>query len=274
MFFYFCTATTSHTSSTVSETTRQTDGTTTTVKETESYGTYGTTGDRSSSFGTTTPIDSTPSRTTPAGTSSSTSTVWSSTTQQHVDTTQPNPETTHPLNPSTPELENEIEHGPDYDHEHGHNNINTDNPRLESGSESEHDPPNYSATSPPISNRGRKPGTVTSDAENRTAMIIAIVAGALIAVILVILLLLWLKSNGDRTYKMDHDKSIGYGPGPNAALLGNNATTNGSRHHPINGSTAPLNGSLRNGNDKGPVPGLVPQKPKKRDSKDIKEWYV
>lgn len=248
------------------------------MKETESFGTYGTTGgDRSSSLGTTTPIDSTSSRTTPAGTGSSTSTIWSSTTQQHVDTTIPNQETTHPMSPSTPEIENEIDHGgPDYDHEHGHGNINTDNPRPESEPESEHDLPNYSVTSPPFNtNRGRKPGNVTTDAENRTAMIIAIVAGALIAVILVILLLLWLKSNGDRTYKMDHDKSIGYGPGPNAALLGNNATTNGSRHHPINGSTAPLNGSLRNGNDKGPpVPGLVPQKPKKRDSKDIKEWYV
>lgn len=245
------------------------------MKETESYGTYGTTGDRSSSSGTTIPIDSTPSRTTPAGTSSSTSTVQSSTTQQHIDTTIPNQETMHPLSPSTPQIiDNENERGPDYDHEHGgHNFINTDNPRPEPEPGSENDISGYSVTTPPFStNRGRKPSS--TDAENRTAMIIAIVAGALIAVILVILLLLWLKSNGDRTYKMDHDKGIGYGAGQNAALLGSNATTNGSRHHPINGSTAPLNGSLRNGNDKGPVPGLVPQKPKKRDSKDIKEWYV
>lgn len=162
-----------------------------------------------------------------------------------------------------------------------HNYMNTplyetDSPRRDLDQDG--DLHNSPATPPSTNNnRGMRkpgPGPVSSDAENRTAMIIAIVAGALIAVILVILLLLWLKSTGDRTYKMDHDKNLGYGPGPNAALLGNNATTNGSRHHPINGSSAPLNGSLRNGNDKGPVPGLVPQKPKKRDSKDIKEWYV
>lgn len=104
-------------------------------------------------------------------------------------------------------------------------------------------------------------------------MIIGIVAGALIAVVLVILLLIWLKSNGDRNYKADPDKRTSY-QGANAALLGNNSCTNGSR--PLNGSSnVPLNGSLRlNGSDKAQVPGLVPQKPKKRDSKDIKEWYV
>lgn len=133
-------------------------------------------------------------------------------------------------------------------------------------------------------------------------MIIGIVAGALIAVILVILLLLWLKSTGDRTYKSDHDKSLGYGQGPNAALLGSNPGTNSSQHHhhqQTNGATVPLNGSIRNGSsDKGQLMsrggsigagggggggaagiggngiGLQLQKPKKHDSKDIKEWYV
>lgn len=123
---------------------------------------------------------------------------------------------------------------------------------------------------------------MSTEAEERTAMIIGIVAGALIAVILVILLLLWLKSNGDRTYKNDHDKVGGYGQGPNAALLGSNTGTNSSHHHhhhqQTNGATVPLNGSLRNGNgDKSQMNvsgGLQLQKPKKRDSKDIKEWYV
>lgn len=123
---------------------------------------------------------------------------------------------------------------------------------------------------------------MSSEAEERTAMIIGIVAGALIAVILVILLLLWLKSNGDRTYKNEHDKVGGYGQGPNAALLGSNTGTNSSHHHhhhqQTNGATVPLNGSLRNGNsDKAQMNvsgGLQLQKPKKRDSKDIKEWYV
>lgn len=146
-------------------------------------------------------------------------------------------------------------------------------------SESEPEPPYYPQPPPTTFNHGRPPkgnrgGRINSEAEERTAMIIGIVAGALIAVVLVILLLIWLKSNGDRNYKADPDKRTSYSQGANAALLGNNACTNGSRH-PINGSNVPLNGSLRlNGSEKAQVPGLVPQKPKKRDSKDIKEWYV
>lgn len=152
----------------------------------------------------------------------------------------------------------------EYGHEH------------DSESESEPEPPYYPVP-PPTNHGGRSKvprGRISSEAEERTAMIIGIVAGALIAVVLVILLLLWLKSTGDRNYKADPDKRASYGQGANAALLGNNSCTNGSRH-PINGSNVPLNGSLRlNGNDKAQMPGLVPQKPKKRDSKDIKEWYV
>lgn len=104
-------------------------------------------------------------------------------------------------------------------------------------------------------------------------MIIGIVAGILIAVVLVILAFMWYTSNDDRNYKADPDKRTSY-QGANAALLGHSSCTNGSR--PLNGaSNVPLNGSMRlNGSDKGQVPGLVPQKPKKRDSKDIKEWYV
>lgn len=144
----------------------------------------------------------------------------------------------------------------------------------------EPEPPYYPQAPPTPFNHGNRPskvsrgGRISTEAEERTAMIIGIVAGALIAVVLVIILVLWLKSNGDRNYKADPDKRASYSQGANAALLGNNSCTNGSRH-PINGSNVPLNGSLRlNGNDKAQVPGLVPQKPKKRDSKDIKEWYV
>lgn len=148
-------------------------------------------------------------------------------------------------------------------------------------------------------------------------MIIGIVAGALIAVILVILLVLWIKSNGDRSYKMEHD--LKYGHGANAALLGHNAGHSnnqgaahhggGSGHHNNNsghpqqqpqygngynhggsqnydahgnggqqGSNMGLNGSLRqHGNQhsdrNGTNAGLVQPKAK-RNSKDIKEWYV
>ncbi|XP_058463051.1 neurexin-3 isoform X2 [Malaya genurostris] len=116
-----------------------------------------------------------------------------------------------------------------------------------------------------------KGGRINSEAEERTAMIIGIVAGALIAVILVILLVLWIKSNGDRSYKTEHDKSGLYGQGPSAALLGGSHTNThnsqynthqqqqphhqqpphyngsgmGGGHHNNGGSTMPLNGSLR-----------------------------
>lgn len=144
-------------------------------------------------------------------------------------------------------------------------------------SEFEHEQSFYPQPPPTPYQHGRRKVNrtgVSSEKEERTAMIIGIVAGALIAVVLVILLLLWLKSNGDRNYKADPDKRVSYGHGANAALLGSNSCTNGLRH-PLKGSNVPLNGSLcLNGNDKAQVPGLVPQKPKKRDSKDIKEWYV
>lgn len=138
-------------------------------------------------------------------------------------------------------------------------------------------------------------------------MIIGIVAGAMIAVILVILLLLWLKSTGDRTYKNDHgDKCGPYGgQGPNTALLGgagggggSNTGTNSSQmhhHHHLQTNGATVGGSAGVGGGGGSINGsgsmrtgdkagggqmsgvggnLQLQKPKKRDSKDIKEWYV
>ncbi|CAO1431878.1 unnamed protein product [Diamesa hyperborea] len=122
-------------------------------------------------------------------------------------------------------------------------------------------PPVYNPTiRPPPKN---KHGRINSETEERTAMIIGIVAGALIAVILVILLVLWIKSNGDRSYKMEHD--IKYGHGPNAALLANGSLRqNGSQH-----------GADRNGvnGGNGVNAGAGQAKPK-RNSKDIKEWYV
>lgn len=158
---------------------------------------------------------------------------------------------------------------------------------------------------------------INSEADERTAMIIGIVAGALIAVILVILLVLWIKSNGDRSYKMEHD--LKYGHGANAALLGHNAGHSnmqqpqgggGLQHqgsyHGAHGSSSngggyqqnqqqygngsygnssqgyDHNGSLRQGahssqqqhsDRNGMSAGLVQPKAK-RNSKDIKEWYV
>lgn len=105
----------------------------------------------------------------------------------------------------------------------------------------------------------KRPERVNSETSEIVALIIGIIAGALIAIILIILVILKFKSRGDRSYKVDDGK--GYQQGPNAALLGNAASTNGQTPYS-------MNGALRNG-DRGQV-----AKSKKRDSKDIKEWYV
>lgn len=100
---------------------------------------------------------------------------------------------------------------------------------------------------------------ITTKTSDTVALIIGIIAGALIAVILIILVILKFKPRNDGAFKVE-DKS--YQQGPNAALLGNAGTTNGHQ------TQYQINGALRNG-DKSQM-----QKSKKRDSKDIKEWYV
>lgn len=105
---------------------------------------------------------------------------------------------------------------------------------------------------------------INSETSEVVALIIGIIAGALIAVILVILIILKFKSRNDRSFKIDDSKE--YAHGPSAALLGNTASSTASQ------STAhqyQLNGALRNGDR-----ASMQQKQKKRDSKDIKEWYV
>ncbi|XP_063921501.1 neurexin 1 isoform X2 [Zophobas morio] len=100
---------------------------------------------------------------------------------------------------------------------------------------------------------------INTETSDTVALIIGIIAGALIAVILIILVILKFKPRSDGAFKVDDSK--GYQQGPNAALLGNTSSTNGQTQYQ-------LNGALRNG-DKSQM-----QKSKKRDSKDIKEWYV
>lgn len=116
-------------------------------------------------------------------------------------------------------------------------------------------PPYYPTTRPPR----KRPERVSSETSEIVALIIGIIAGILIAIILVILIILRFKSRGERSYKVDDGK--GYQQGPNAALLGNTSSSNGQTQYQVNGA-------LRNG-DKSQL-----QKSKKRDSKDIKEWYV
>lgn len=277
--------------------------------------------------------------TTNAATSGTSTLGTTYTIQQTFDTTIPYRETVPPEIPSTTveherehEREHEhdnnkvIEHGrdhelfPDHEEHFGHENENIINGDYNEETEPparppiEHtDPPPMIKPSPPVQNninrnRNKHGGRVTPEAEERTAMIIGIVAGALIAVILVILLVLWIKSHGDRNYKTEHD--IKYGHGPNAALLGNTGTNSSQRDHggahhssSVNGyhgsshsnnynnnnnqqqqsshqngsSNMQLNGSLRqnstDGRNGSMSAGLVQPKPK-RNSKDIKEWYV
>lgn len=113
----------------------------------------------------------------------------------------------------------------------------------------------------------RIPERVSSETSEIVALVIGIVAGALIAVILVILVILKFKSRGDRSFKID-DGGKGGGYNQEAALLGGGtSSTNGQTQYQINGG-----GALRNGGgDKNP---MMQKSSKKRDSKDIKEWYV
>ncbi|PSN29164.1 hypothetical protein C0J52_25920 [Blattella germanica] len=98
---------------------------------------------------------------------------------------------------------------------------------------------------------------ISSEAAENTALVIGIIAGAMIAIILIILIILKFKNRSDGSYKVDESKNYQHSQGPNAALLG-----------PGNGQQIPqqMNGNLKNGSDKCAN--------KKRDVKDVKEWYV
>ena len=112
-------------------------------------------------------------------------------------------------------------------------------------------------------------GRITSEAGENAALIIGVIAGSLIAIILIVLIILKVKSRGDGTYKVD--ESLGYaGPGhsPHAALLaGQQASPPPPHPHPH-----PHNGSSRQQpqHAAGMQPGPV-SKPKKQG---VKEWYV
>nr|CAD7261985.1 unnamed protein product [Timema shepardi] len=104
---------------------------------------------------------------------------------------------------------------------------------------------------------------ISSEAAENTALIIGIIAGALIAIILIILIILKFKNRSEGSYKVDESKNYQGSQGPNAALLG--AAAGNGQQHPQQ-----MNGNVKNGSDK-----LGNGKStKKRDIKDIKEWYV
>lgn len=122
----------------------------------------------------------------------------------------------------------------------------------------------------PTDQKKRRPERVSSETSEVVALIIGIIAGALIAVILIILAILKFKGRSDRSFKVDDSKGS-YQQGPSAALLANSGSTNGHQ------AQYQLNGALRNGdklNNFQQQQQMQQQKSKKRDSKDIKEWYV
>ncbi|XP_063235605.1 neurexin 1 isoform X2 [Bacillus rossius redtenbacheri] len=122
------------------------------------------------------------------------------------------------------------------------------------------EPPPPPQPQPPLPNprppsRAKPRDRISSEAAENTALIIGIIAGALIAIVLIILIILKFKNRSEGSYKVDEGKNYRHAAGPDAALL------------PPAGNGQQMNGSVRNGNGNG--------KPaKKRDIKDIKEWYV
>lgn len=104
---------------------------------------------------------------------------------------------------------------------------------------------------PKVINNNNK--RINSEAAENAALIIGIIAGALIAIVLIILIILKFKNRPEANYKVDEGKT--FCQDPNAALLG-----------PA-GSNQPYNGALKNGAN-------VNRNGKKREVKDIKEWYV
>nr|CAD7588019.1 unnamed protein product [Timema genevievae] len=122
-------------------------------------------------------------------------------------------------------------------------------------------PPQPIPSRPPT--RAKPRDRISSEAAENTALIIGIIAGALIAIILIILIILKFKNRSEGSYKVDESKNYQGSQGPNAALLG--AAAGNGQQHPQQ-----MNGNVKNGSDK-----LGNGKStKKRDIKDIKEWYV
>ncbi|XP_055617047.1 neurexin-1 isoform X4 [Toxorhynchites rutilus septentrionalis] len=215
-----------------------------------SYGTsYGTTASIGTTGTTSGTTGGTSGRTTyTTGTTSGTSTYGSTTQQQTPSETTTSyrdrdrdhiRETTYPQTPTTTEDDEIVEvRQPEDDVDTGQEHkppIGRRPPpvKIVEPPNPEPEPPYnvHPPAFPPTRLPKHKGGRINSEAEERTAMIIGIVAGALIAVILVILLVLWIKSNGDRSYKTEHDKSGLYGQGPSAALLGGSHTNTHNSHY-------------------------------------------
>lgn len=109
--------------------------------------------------------------------------------------------------------------------------------------------PPWSSSRPPFF---KKRDRISSESAENTALVIGIIAGTMIAVILIILIILRFKHKNASSYKAEENKCYQQSQGPNAALL-----------PPASSGQFEQNGTLRNGNGKS-----------SRKQKDVKEWYV
>lgn len=100
---------------------------------------------------------------------------------------------------------------------------------------------------PPKTNRPH----ISSRAAENTAIVIGIIAGTMIAIIIIILLVLKFKNRSDGVYKVDESKTY------HASAQGQSAALLATQSPP---TPQAINGNVKNG--------------KKREIKDIKEWYV
>lgn len=124
-------------------------------------------------------------------------------------------------------------------------------------------------TYPPHINKNQ----ITSETAEATAFVILVIAGTLIAIILVILLILKLKQNTDHIYTMDETKTSAVSHGHHQALLPSNTMmpcSPPSLHSTYNNSNMNPNSSIYNNN--APAHDMRPMK--RQSGQHVKEWYV
>ncbi|KAL1460776.1 hypothetical protein WDU94_012727 [Cyamophila willieti] len=131
-------------------------------------------------------------------------------------------------------------------------------------------PPLPPHTFPPHINKNQ----ITSDTAEATAFVILVIAGTLIAIILVILLILKLKHNTDHIYSMEETKGSAVSHGHHQALLSNTMMpcSPPSLHTSYNNSnTMNPNSSIYNNEHAHNVPR---SEMKRQAGQHVKEWYV
>lgn len=106
----------------------------------------------------------------------------------------------------------------------------------------------------PVPPRTTNNKRITSEASEIVALIIGIISAALIAIVLISIIIIKFKNRPETNYKIDEGKT--FCQDPNAALLDSAA-----------GPGQPYAGTVKNGANLG-------KNGKKRELKDIKEWYV